>query len=107
MTSVDQWHVSDHELARYANHAIPTFARASVEAHLLECERCRSELDLVLSSTRSGAGADVMWSRIADRIDVTGRPLRSSATALLVSTAPSASRMAIRFWSSGRPDNAS
>lgn len=86
MTSVDQWHVSDHELERYANHAIPTFARASVEAHLLECERCRSELDLVLSSTRSGAGADVMWSRIADRIDVTGRPLRSSTTALQVST---------------------
>ncbi len=85
MTSVDQWHVSDHELERYVNHTVPTFARASVEAHLLECDRCRSELNL-LRSTAAPDGADDVWLRIADRIDVTGRPLRSSTTALRVST---------------------
>ncbi len=86
MTSVDQWHVSDHELDRYANHTIPAFARASVEAHLLECDRCRSELNFLRSPAASDSAADELWVRIADRIDVTGRPLRSSTTALQVST---------------------
>ncbi len=86
MTAVDEWHVSDHELERYANHTIPTFARASVESHLLECDRCRSTLTLVHAPPVRTRAADEMWSRIADRIDVTGRPLRSSTTALQVST---------------------
>ncbi len=86
MTSVDGWHVSDHELERYVNHTVPTFARASVEAHLLECDRCRNQLARVLSPTALDGVTDETWLRIADRIDVTGRPLRSSTTALRVST---------------------
>ena len=87
MTAVDQWHVSDHELERYENHTIPTFARASVEAHLLECDRCRSALTVMHSSPARPIDDDVVWARIADRIDVTMRPRRSSTTALQVSTA--------------------
>jgi hypothetical protein len=87
MTAVDEWHVSDHELERYANHTIPTFARASVEAHLLECDRCRSALTVMHSSPARPIDDDVVWARIADRIDVTMRPRRSSTTALQVSTA--------------------
>ncbi len=86
MTALDQWHVSDHELERYSNHAIPTFARASVEAHLLDCDQCRSAVTLKSASPERMADVDQMWSRIADRIDVTKRPLRSSTTALQVST---------------------
>ncbi len=86
MTAVDEWHVSDHELERYVNHAIPTVARASVESHLLECDRCRSALSVARAPTVGTFGADATWSRIADRIDVTSRPLRSSTTALQVST---------------------
>jgi hypothetical protein len=86
MTAVDEWHVSDHELERYANHAIPTFARASVEAHLLECDRCRATLTQTHASPARREGVDETWARIADRIDVTRRPLRSSTTALQVST---------------------
>jgi hypothetical protein len=86
MTALDQWHVSDHELERYANHAIPTFARASVEAHLLECNQCRSTLTQVHTSSARRVGVDENWRRIADRIDVPRRPLRSSTTALQVST---------------------
>ena len=86
MTAVDEWHVSDHELERYATHSIPTFARASVEAHLLEGDQCRSALAQVLPSSRRTVGVDETWARISDRIDVTGRPLRSSTTALQVST---------------------
>jgi hypothetical protein len=86
MTSVDQWHVSDHELERYVNHKVPTFTRASVEAHLLECDRCRNQLARVPSPTAHDGVADETWLRIVDRIDVTGRPLRSSTTALQVST---------------------
>lgn len=86
MTAVDQWHASDRELERYADHTIPAVARASVEAHLLECDRCRHQLTLVHPSSAHVDAADAMWSRIADRIDVTGRPLRSSTTALQVST---------------------
>ena len=86
MTALDEWHVSDHELERYANHAIPTFARASVEAHLLACDRCRSTLTRAHTSPARSVGVDETWARIADRIDVTRRPLRSSTTALQVST---------------------
>ncbi len=86
MTAVDEWHVSDHELERYAHHTIPTFVRASVESHLLECDRCRSTFTLVHAPQVRGLGADEMWARITDRIDVTRRPLRSSTTALQVST---------------------
>lgn len=86
MTAVDEWHVSEHELERYANHTIPTFVRASVESHLLECDRCRSALTAMHVSRVRNRSADEVWARIADRIDVTGRPLRSSTTALQVST---------------------
>ncbi len=86
MTALDEWHVSDHELERYANHAIPTFARASVEAHLLACDRCRSALTQAHTSPARRVGVDETWAQIADRIDVTRRPLRSSTTALQVST---------------------
>ena len=86
MTAVDEWHVSDHELERYTKRTIPTFVRASVEAHLLECDRCRSALTLTYASPARTVDVDATWSRIADRIDVTRRPLRSSTTALQVST---------------------
>jgi hypothetical protein len=86
MTAVDEWHVSDHELERYANHTIPTFTRASVESHLLACGHCRSALAR-RASGRAGISNDRLWLRIADTIDVSGRPLRSSTTALQVSTA--------------------
>jgi hypothetical protein len=86
MTAVDEWHASDRELERYANHTIPTFARASVESHLLECDRCRSALTAVHAPRVRKLADDETWSRIIDRIDVTGRPFRSSTTALQVST---------------------
>jgi len=86
MTAVDEWHVSDHELERYVNHTIPTFARASVESHLLECDRCRGELTSVHPRPVRASAADEVWARIADRIDVAARPLRSSTTVLQVST---------------------
>ena len=86
MIAVDEWHVSDHELERYVNHTIPTFARASVESHLLGCERCRAGLELH-APPRVDIRADELWLRIADRVDVPGRPLRSSTTATQVSTA--------------------
>jgi hypothetical protein len=85
MTTVDEWHVSDHELERYANQTIPSVARGSVESHLLECDRCRSAL-MTRTPRERRLAADQTWSRIADRIDVTRRPLRSSTTALQVST---------------------
>ena len=86
MTAVDEWHIGDHELERYANHTIPTFTRASAESHLLACEQCRTGLER-MARDRGGAAADQLWLRIADTIDVSGRPLRSSTTALQVSTA--------------------
>lgn len=86
MTHVDDWHVSDHELERYANQTIPMFTRASVESHVLECERCRGTLARC-AVERTDATTDVLWLRIADAIDVSGRPMRSSITAFQVSIA--------------------
>jgi hypothetical protein len=57
-----------------------------VEAHLLECDQCRSALTQLRVSPAREVGVDETWARIADRIDVAGRPLRSSTTALQVST---------------------
>lgn len=86
MTAVDGWHVSDHELERYVHHTIPTFARASVESHVLDCERCRSALAQCLPE-RPAIDSYLGWQAVADRIDVSGRPVRSSTTAIQVSTA--------------------
>ena len=80
------WHVPVDRLERYAGGAAGRVERDSIEAHLLACEHCRSNL-AIGGSDPSAATHDAMLRAITDRIDQPRRPLRRSTGALQVSLA--------------------
>ena len=79
------WHVPVDRLERYAGGAAASIERDSIEAHLLACEHCRSNL----ASARPSAGTaqDATLRAITDRIDRPRRHLHRSTGALQVSLA--------------------
>src|SRR3954452_18170999 len=85
MTFDYDWHVPVDRLERYVGGATAPIERSSIEAHLLECEHCRSNLAGARSVT--GAANDAILRAITDRIDQSRRPLRRSTGALQVSLA--------------------
>ena len=91
MTNPTNWHVDSDELLAYVADDVPTMAASSIEAHLLSCAVCRATLATMRRptepSTDAMARTEQMWSRIADRIDVPRRPLRSATRTLHVSLA--------------------
>jgi hypothetical protein len=91
VNTTDTWHVPDAELERYVAGAAPvgrgTLELASIEAHLLACERCRATLASSVLRTNGGQPAHDGWQRIAERIDQSHRPVRSSTSLLHVSVA--------------------
>ena len=70
------WHPAPDVLGAYADATATSVQADSVEAHLLRCERCRSELgSLVVGG--GDATTDAVWLAITDRIDrpsASGRP---------------------------------
>lgn len=91
MTTTHSWHVTSDELRGYVVDASPSLIAASIEAHLLACADCRTTLATERRSVHSATDAmphtEQMWARIADRIDVPRRPLRSASRTLHVSLA--------------------
>ena len=85
MSFEDDWHVPIDRLERYAGGATGRIERDSIEAHLLACEHCRSNI----AGARSLAGTtnDAMLRALTDRIDQPRRLLRRSTGALQVSLA--------------------
>lgn len=88
MKTHDEWHIPPIELDRFVAGVAPkgtgTLELASIEAHLLTCERCRAGVaDSPLRAARR-SDAEATWLRIADRIDVSRRPIRSSTSPLQV-----------------------
>jgi len=74
-----EWHAEPEELAAYlAGEASPPLA-ASVEAHLVGCERCRAAIAVVGGSSAE-AERDASWSRLADLIDRPSPTLLSRLT---------------------------
>ncbi|NUP62046.1 MAG: zf-HC2 domain-containing protein [Nonomuraea sp.] len=59
------WHMDDDLAVRYAGGDLPATLAASVEAHLLACEPCRSLLAPQVPSAR----LDRVWDEIADVVD--------------------------------------
>lgn len=85
------WHASDELLMRFAVDpaAMDGSAAASLEAHLISCDRCRSSLNDVIDADQ----VSTSWLSIAERIDeprlsalerVLGRLGVSEATARLI-----------------------
>ncbi len=85
MSNHGDWHVAAHRLVAYASGAAASTERDSVEAHLLACEHCRSNL----ASARPSAGTaqDTRLAAILERIDRPRRHLHGRTGALQVSLA--------------------
>ena len=75
----DQWHASDQLLMRFVVDpaALNGTAAASLESHLMGCDRCRSTLNDHIDDCDRAAS----WSSIAERID---RPRLSPVERVLV-----------------------
>lgn len=85
MSFKHDWHAPADRLERYLAGATEPIERHSIEAHLLVCGQCRSNLAAVRPPP--GAAHDTVLRAITDRIDRPRRPLRHSTGALLVSLA--------------------
>ncbi|GAA0963982.1 hypothetical protein GCM10009555_000100 [Acrocarpospora macrocephala] len=60
-----EWHVDDELATRYSGGALGGTAAASVEAHLLACERCRGSVATAVPEERLRK----MWGEIAEAVD--------------------------------------
>ena len=64
------WHVDDAHLVAYVQRCERSFATASTEAHLLECQQCRSSLASLRGTSLVSASAQSdTWAGITMRID--------------------------------------
>lgn len=80
------WHVPVDRLERYTGGDTRPVERDSIEAHLLACEHCRSNL-AAIRPPAAGAIHDATLRAITERIDQPRRPLRRSTGAIRVSLA--------------------
>ncbi|GAA0383854.1 hypothetical protein Acor_70320 [Acrocarpospora corrugata] len=62
------WHVDDELATRYSGGDLGGTAAASVEAHLLACERCRGSVAGAVPADRLGR----LWREVADAVDAPG-----------------------------------
>lgn len=80
------WHVDDAHLLAYVQRSERSFATASIEAHVLECEQCRISLaSLRRTSPESASAQSDTWAGITMRIDRPRRTLSTVVPALQVS----------------------
>lgn len=71
---MSDWHASDADLAAFSTGTLPGVVAASVETHLVACDRCRIALRRMRSDAADAREQrDHVWAGIADRID---RPTR-------------------------------
>ena len=80
-----EWHIAGDDLADYADGRTGPVMLASVEAHLLACEACRSALTEHAHASEPAADDDHVWAAIADRIDRGSRAFTRSSRLLHVS----------------------
>ncbi|MFN0029035.1 MAG: zf-HC2 domain-containing protein [Acidimicrobiales bacterium] len=85
MSNDEDWHVAAGRLVVYASGAAAFTERDSIEAHLLACEHCRSNLAGARPS--AGTAQDAMLAAILERIDRPRRLLNRRTGALQVSLA--------------------
>ena len=66
------WHLDPDAIVAYRDGHLGPVPAASLEAHLLRCERCRTAVAAAAGDT---AAQDSSWAGIADRIDAPSRHL--------------------------------
>ena len=94
-TSTNTWHVPPELLAAFHDGSIGPVDAASVEAHLVSCDRCRQAVAGVRASRPDAtARADVIWERIADQVDRPSRRLAERGTWAVVTLGTPALRLA-------------
>ena len=93
--STNTWHVPPELLVTFHDGSIGPIDAASVEAHLVSCDRCRHAVaDVRASRPDASARADVMWERIADQVDRPSRRLAERGTWAAVTLGTPALRLA-------------
>jgi len=82
-----EWHVDGDDLAAYAEGRTGAVMLASIEAHLIACERCRSTLsEHVHDGDIDGdIDDDRVWAAIVERVDRGNRLFSWSSRLLVVS----------------------
>ena len=89
------WHVPTDLLAAFHDGAIGPVDAASVESHLVSCDRCRQAVaDLRGARPEAAARADEVWLRIADHVDRPSRRLAGRGTWAVVTFGTPALRLA-------------
>jgi hypothetical protein len=78
-----EWHVDGDDLAAYAEGRTGAVMLASIEAHLIACERCRSALSHQVHA--DDTHDEHVWAGIAERVDRGNRLFSWSSRLLMVS----------------------
>jgi hypothetical protein len=65
VTQWRDWHVDDATVARYARGQVSLSVGASVESHLVTCDRCRALLAPVVDTGR----LESLWDAVLDRVE--------------------------------------
>ena len=81
------WHIDGDDLAAYAEGRTGAVMLASVEAHLIACERCRAALSQQVHAgdTHDDAHDDWVWAGIVERVDRGNRLFSWPSRLLMVS----------------------
>jgi hypothetical protein len=66
---MNPWHVDEHALRAYAARELDALPRASVEAHVMGCTTCRTELARVTRASVGAVSFDGLWDRVQTRIE--------------------------------------
>jgi hypothetical protein len=65
------WHVDDETLRRYVERIESVAEGASVEQHVLTCERCRARVNTAaVAADRTVVDLDAVWDRTRDAVEV-------------------------------------
>jgi hypothetical protein len=67
------WHVDDRSVDEYVGGALGGARAASLEAHLLACEPCRSRLQEALAGQATASRLTSIWSEVAHVVDAPRR----------------------------------
>jgi hypothetical protein len=93
---MNEWHIPDPALRAWVDGTAPMTTAASVEQHLISCDRCRSSV-AALATPTIAPDLDLAWQGIRDAVEaqplnLVGRTLHrfgmSEPEAILLSSAP-------------------
>lgn len=69
MSEMSDWHVEPGVLVAYLARSLDGVGRASVEAHVVRCARCRAEVARVSGTGLGSTDFDALWDRIETAVE--------------------------------------